>query len=101
MSGAKRSPALPDAPTVIESGIAGYVFDVWYGLLLPAKTSRPIVTRLNTEINRALKNPVLVQRFAAAGLETTGGTPQAFELLIRSEIPKWRKVVTAANIKVD
>jgi hypothetical protein len=48
-----------------------------------------------------IENPVLVQRFAAAGLETTGGTPQAFEQLIRSEIPKWRKAVTAANIKVD
>ena len=101
VGGAKRSPALPDAPTVIESGIPGYVFDVWYGMLAPAKTPRVVVAKLNTEINRALKNPTLVQRFAAAGLDAAGGTPEAFEKLIRSEIPKWRKVVAAANIKVD
>ena len=101
VSGARRSAALPDAPTVIESGIPGYVFDVWYGMLLPAKTPRAVVTRLNTEINRALKNPLLAQRFAAAGLDTAGGTSEAFEKLIRSEIPKWRKVVAAANIKVE
>jgi tripartite-type tricarboxylate transporter receptor subunit TctC len=101
VSGAKRSAALPDAPTVIESGIPGYVFDVWYGMLLPAKTPRVLVTRLNTEINRALKNPALAQRFAAAGLDTAGGTAEAFESLIRSEIPKWRKVVAAANIRVE
>jgi tripartite-type tricarboxylate transporter receptor subunit TctC len=101
VSGSKRSPALPDAPTVIESGLPGYVFDVWYGMLAPGKTPRAIVTRLNTEINRALMNPALVQRFAAAGLDASGGTPDAFGKLIKSEIPKWRKVVAAANIKVD
>jgi tripartite-type tricarboxylate transporter receptor subunit TctC len=77
------------------------VFDVWYGMLAPAKLPRGIVAKLNTEINRALKNPVLGQRFAAAGLDPAGGTPEAFDKLIRSEIPKWRKVVAAANIKVE
>lgn len=101
VSGSKRSAAIPDAPTVIEGGIPGYVFDVWYGMLAPAKTPRGIVAKLNTEINRALKNPVLGQRFAAAGLDPAGGTPEAFDKLIRSEIPKWRKVVAAANIKVE
>jgi tripartite-type tricarboxylate transporter receptor subunit TctC len=101
VSGAKRSPAMPDVPTVIESGIPGYVFDVWYGMLLPAQAPRAIVTRLNTEINRALKNPLLVQRFAAAGLDPAGSTPEALASLISREIPKWRKVVAAANIKVE
>ncbi len=101
VAGSKRSPALPEAPTVIESGIPGYVFDVWYGLLAPARTPRAIIGRLNAEINKSLKNPSLVQRFAAAGLDTSGGTPEAFEKLIRSEIPRWRKVAAAANIKVD
>jgi len=101
VSGARRSPAMPDAPTVVESGIPGYVFDVWYGMLMPAKAAKPIVAKLNSEINRALKNPALAQRFAAAGLDTAGGTSEAFESLIRSEIPKWRKVVAAANIKVE
>lgn len=101
VAGGKRSPAMPEVPTVIESGIPGYVFDVWYGMLAPGKTPRAIVNRLNAEMNKALKNPQLIQRFAAAGLDAAGGTPEAFEKLIRSEIPRWRKVAAAANIKVD
>ena len=101
VSGGKRSPAAPDMPTVIESGIPGYVFDVWYGMLLPGRTPPVIVNKLNTEMNRALKNPALVQRFAAAGLDAGGNSPEAFRNLIRDEIVKWRKVVAAANIKID
>ncbi len=101
VSGAHRSAAMPNVPTVSESGIPGYVFDVWYAMLAPAKSPNAIVALLNTEINRALKNPQLAQRFAAAGLEPLGSTPEALDKLIRSEIPKWRKVVAAANIKVE
>jgi tripartite-type tricarboxylate transporter receptor subunit TctC len=86
---------------VIENGIPDYVFDVWYGLIAPARTPRAIIGKLNTEINKALKNPQLVQRFAGAGLDAAGGTPEAFERLIRSETPRWRKVALAANIKVE
>ena len=101
VSGAKRSPAAPDIPTVIESGIPGYVFDVWYGMLLPGRTPAAIVNKLNTEMNRALKNPSMAQRFAAAGLDVAGSSPEEFRKQIREEIVKWRKVVAAANIKVE
>ena len=101
VSGAKRSPAAPDIPTVIESGIPGYVFDVWYGMLLPVRTPAAIVNKLNTEMNRALKNPSVAQRFAAAGLDVAGSSPEEFRKQIREEIVKWRKVVAAANIKVE
>lgn len=101
VSGAKRSPAAPDIPTVIESGIPGYVFDVWYGMLLPGRTPAAIVNKLNTEMNRALKNPSVAQRFAAAGLDVAGSSPEEFRKQIREEIVKWRKVVAAANIKVE
>lgn len=101
VSGAKRSAAMPDVPTVAESGVPGYVFDVWYGMLFPAKTPAPIVAKLNSEINRALKSPALVPRFVAAGLDPSGTSSEAFEKLIRSEVSKWRKVVAAANIKVE
>ncbi len=101
VAGAKRSGALPEVPTVIESGILGYVFDVWYGMLLPGRTPALIVNKLNAEINRALKNPALGQRFAAAGLEATGNKPEEFGKQIREDIAKWRKLVVAANIKVD
>ncbi len=101
VSGAKRSAVAPDIPTVTESGIAGYVFDVWYGMLLPGATQPAIVNKLNTEMNRALKNPALAQRFAAAGLDAAGNKPEEFRRQIREEIAKWRKVVAAANIRVD
>ena len=101
VSGAKRSSAAPDIPTATESGVPGYVFDVWYGMLVPARTPPTVVHKLNAEINRALTVPALVRRFAVAGLEPAGNSSAAFSALIRAEIAKWRQVVKAANIKVD
>ena len=101
VSGARRSAAAPEVPTVAESGIPGYEFDVWYGMLFPAGTPRAIVGKANAEINRVLKSPALAQRFAAVGLEPAGNTPEAFAKTIRSEIVKWRKVVQAAKIRVE
>jgi tripartite-type tricarboxylate transporter receptor subunit TctC len=101
VSGAKRSTAAPDLPTVAESGVPGYEFDVWYGMLFPAGTPRVIVSKTNAEINRVLTSPALAQRFAAVGLEPAGTTPEAFSTLIHSEIVKWRKVVETARIKLD
>ena len=101
VSGARRSPAAPDLPTVAESGVPGYEFDVWYGILFPAGTPRGIVSKANAEINRVLKSPALAQRFAAVGLEPNGTSPEAFGSIIRSEIVKWRKVVESARIKVE
>ena len=88
-------------PTVAESGVPGYAFDVWYGMLFPARTSRAIVDKTNAEINRVLKSPALVQRFAAVGLEPAGNSPDEFAKMIRSEIVKWRKVVQSAGIRVE
>jgi len=101
VSGAKRSSAAPDVPTVAESGVPGYEFDVWYGMLFPAGTPRAIVGKVNAEINRVLKSAALTQRFAAVGLEPAGNTPEEFARMIRSEIVKWRKVVKSAKIKVE
>jgi len=101
VSGAKRSSAAPEVPTVAESGVPGYEFDVWYGMLFPAGTPRAIVGKVNAEINRVLKSAALTQRFAAVGLEAAGNTPEEFATMIRAEIVKWRKVVKSANIKVE
>lgn len=101
VSGARRSAAAPDVPTVAESGVAGYAFDVWYGMLFPAGTPRAIVQKTNAGINRALKSPALAQRFASVGVEPAGTTPEEFAKMIRAEIAKWRKVVQAANIRVE
>jgi tripartite-type tricarboxylate transporter receptor subunit TctC len=101
VSGAKRSSAAPEVPTVAESGVRGYAFDVWYGMLFPAGTPRAIVGKANAELNRVLKSPALAQRFAAVGLEPSGTTSDEFARIIRSEIAKWRKVVESAKIRVE
>ena len=101
VSGARRSAAAPDLPTVAESGVPGYDFDVWYGLLFPVGTPRPIVTKVNADVNRVLKSPALAQRFAAVGLEPAGTTSDEFARIIRTELARWRTVVETAKIRVD
>jgi len=101
VSGAKRSTAAPDVPTVAESGVPGYVFDVWYGMLFPAGTPRALVAKSNAEINRVLKAPALAQRFAGVGVEPAGTTPDAFASMLKAEITKWKKVVAEANIRIE
>ena len=99
--GPKRARVAPDLPTVAESGFPGFEFDVWYGMVFPGGTPRPIVMKANAEIVRLLKSPVLRDRFTSAGLEPLGGTPEEFRDLIRREIPIWHKVAKQANIKVE
>lgn len=101
VSGARRSSAAPDIPTVAESGVPGYEFDVWYGMLFPAGVPRAIVGKVNAAINSALRSPALAQRFAAVGLEPAGSTADEFAASIRSEIAKWRKVVETAKIRIE
>ena len=100
VSGARRSAAAPDVPTVAES-FPGYAFDVWYGMLCPAGTPRAILDKVAADLNRALGSPALAQRFAAVGLEPGGNTPDEFAKMIRGEIAKWRKVVASAGIRVE
>jgi tripartite-type tricarboxylate transporter receptor subunit TctC len=101
VSGSARSSAAPDVPTVAESGVPGYDFDVWYGMLFPAGTPQPLVERVNRDIQRALQSASLQQRFAGLGVQASGNTSDEFRKLIRSEIEKWNKVVAAANIKLN
>jgi len=99
--GAKRAQVAPDLPTVAESGFPGFEFDVWYGMVFPGGTPRPIVMKANTEIVRLLKTPAIRDRFVASGLEPSGSTPEEFRDIIRREIPIWHKVAKQANIKVE
>lgn len=101
VTGAKRSRFAPDLPTVAESGIPGYAFDVWYGLVFPGGTPRAIVAKTNAEVVRLLKSPEVAKRFSGAGVEPLTNTPEAFARMIADEIPKWQKVVKAANIRVE
>jgi tripartite-type tricarboxylate transporter receptor subunit TctC len=101
VSGAKRSPQAPDLPTVAESGVPGFNAVPWYGVLGPAGLPRPILTKLNSEIARALAQPDMNERFVAQGVDLQSTTPEQFAALIRSEVVKWRKVVKDAGAKVD
>jgi tripartite-type tricarboxylate transporter receptor subunit TctC len=101
VTGAKRSQFAPDMPTVAESGIPEYAFDVWYGLVFPGGTPRAIVAKTNAEVVRLLGSAEVSKRFAGAGVEPVTNTPEAFARMIADEIPKWQKVVKAANIRVE
>ncbi len=101
VTGARRSPAVPDVPTIAESGFPKFEATAWYGVLAPAGTAPAIVTRLNTEILRALKLPDVKERLEYVGFEIVGSTPAAFGSYIKSEITKWAPVVKAAGVKPE
>jgi tripartite-type tricarboxylate transporter receptor subunit TctC len=98
---AMRYPGLPEIPTVSESGVAGFEAVASFGVLAPAATPRNVVVRLNTEINRALRLPDMQERFAQQGAIPAPGTPEEYTAFIRSEIPKWAKVVKVSGAKVE
>jgi len=101
VSSAQRLPALPEVPTVAESGYAGFEADQWYGVVAPAGTPGPVVARLNAEINKALVLPEVAQQLAVEGAAPMATTPQVFGELIRREIARWADVVKAGNVKPD
>ena len=98
VTSSKRSAVLPDLPTIAESGVPGFEFSTWFGLLAPAGTPKAVITRLNEATVAALKSPELRKRLQTAGMEPHPTTPAEFSALIRSEIAKWRKVIEDANI---
>ena len=95
----KRASLLPDVPTVVESGVPGYEFTVWYGLVVPAGTSRAIVERLNKEIVAQLNTPSVQQRFDAQGLTVTPSTTAQYMDKLKSEADKWATAARAAKIQ--
>lgn len=101
VSSPQRMAALPDVPTVAESGHPGFEADQWYGVVAPAGTPAAVVVRLNAEINKALALPDVAQQLALEGATPTSTSPQAFGDLIRREIPRWAEVVKAGNVKPD
>jgi len=99
VTSAKRNPALPDVPTVAESGVAGYDMINWYGAVMPTGTPAAAVNRLNADINKALKLPDVQQRLASLGADPLGGTAKSFGDYIKSEIAKYTKVVTDSRLQ--
>ena len=101
VTGSVRAKTAPELPTIAEAGLPGYEFYVWYGLLAPAATPRPVVGKINESFNRALNSPEVRDRLAAIGIDALGGTQEKFATFLKSEIRKWTKVAKEANIKVD
>ncbi|MBM3374306.1 MAG: tripartite tricarboxylate transporter substrate binding protein, partial [Betaproteobacteria bacterium] len=92
---AKRSALVPDLPTIAETGVKGFDANNWYGVLVPAKTPRPIINRLNREIVTVLNMPDVKKILFASGLDAAPSTPEQFGAYIRSEKDKWEKVIKA------
>ena len=97
----KRFPLLPELPSIAESGVPGFEVSAWNGVLVPAATPKPIIARLNSEIDAILKEPDVVQKLNAQGFELVGGTPEAFGKLIVDDTARWAPVIKKLGLKVD
>lgn len=99
VTGSRRSSAVPEMPTIAESGVPGYEVTTWYGVSAPAKTPRPIIDRLHSEIVKALTSPDFAARLKDQGADPIGNTPEQATTYVQNEIAKWAKVIKAAGIK--
>jgi tripartite-type tricarboxylate transporter receptor subunit TctC len=97
----KRSPALPELPTISEAGVPGFEVTTWSGVVVPAGVPPHIVARLNAEINQALVSSSAKEKLGAVGYELVGGTTEQFTALIRKELAKWADVIKRTGAKID
>ena len=101
VSTARRSASAPEVPTIAESGIPGYDYASWIGLLAPAKTPQPIIALLNAESVKAIHAPDLKVILDVEASEPIGNSPEQFAAILKTEVARWAKVVKAAGIKAD
>ena len=101
VSGSKRSPALPEVPTMSESGLPGFDATAWYSIVVPAGTPKPIISRLNAELVKILKSPDIRDRLISEGADVETSTPEELADFVRAEIPKWAKAVKDSGSKLD
>ncbi|AMO22639.1 tripartite tricarboxylate transporter substrate binding protein [Ramlibacter solisilvae] len=92
---------LPQVPTIAESGYKGFEAVTWFGILGPAKLPKDVVDKLNADINKALKDPVLAKKLGAQGADVAGSTPEQFAKLIQDDISRWGKIVKESGAKLD
>lgn len=100
-TGLKRSPAMPDVPTLAESGVPGYESLSWSGIAVPAGTPRAVIERLNKDLNAVLAMPEMRQKLGEQGAESIGGPPDAFAAHIRAEREKWSRLIKTNNIVIN
>jgi tripartite-type tricarboxylate transporter receptor subunit TctC len=101
ISTAKRSPAIPELPTVAEAGVRGYSSSAWFGLVAPAATPKDVVAKLSAETARILQMPDVKGRLTELGAEPIGSTPEQFGAHIKAEIAKWGKVIREAKVELQ
>ena len=101
LGGWKRSSAMPELPTMAESGFPGFSAENWYGVYVPAGTPREIVKRLNRDMVNALSQPDVRERFASQGAELIGNTPEQHEEFLKAEMAKWARIARLADARAD
>ena len=101
ITSAKRSPQLPDVPTLAESGYKGFEAVTWFGILAPAGTPTPILAQLNKAINAALQQPDVADKLRSEGGDVLGGTAEQFSALLKAEVPRWAKIVKDSGASLD
>jgi len=100
-TGAKRDPALPDSPTMQEAGVPGYESGVWFGLMVPAATSKDVIAKLNHAAVEATKSPEFVKRMHDLGYNIIPGSPEDMARMIQTELKRWGPIVKASGAKID
>ncbi len=98
---AKRSPAAPDLPTMVEAGFKDFVIEGWYGVFAPARTPRAIAERLSAEINKALRHPDSMERWKTLGFDPIGSSPDALAERQRGDLDYWRRMIEFTGVKVE
>ena len=101
VSTAKRSPKLPDAPTLSEAVAPGFEVSVWFALFAPAGTPKPVVDLLNSKLNAVLAVPEVREAFLTVGHDPVGGEPEVLAAQVRTDVEKWSKIVREKNIRVE
>jgi len=101
LTGDKTIAALPQVPLIADSGVKGFELKIWYGLLAPAGLPKPLIDRLNTEVNRVLALPDIRDKLVSQGMDPFPSTPDQFAALIKSDFAKYQKIIKSANIKLE
>jgi tripartite-type tricarboxylate transporter receptor subunit TctC len=99
VTASRRTAALPDVPTIAESGVPGYAAEVWFGVFAPAGTPRPVVDKLHAEISQTLSDPEIKAKLDALGNEVSGKGPDEFAAYVKTEVSRWADIVTKAGVK--
>jgi len=101
VTGTKRSPLMPDVPTIAEAGLPGYTFETWFIVFAPAGTPKPVIDKLNASLNQALNAPALRERMARDGFDPTPSTPEQARARLEQEMPQWAKLIKERGITAE